>query len=86
MNKNYWPQREPETPDLLPSTRRPLHPARLQTSIRPHHGISPAAADPFKFAHLSRDVSSTLAWHDGLLSMMNPIGKLMTAAIAIVAS
>ena len=33
-------------PDLLPSTRRPLRPARFSTSIRLHHRIPPAAGNP----------------------------------------
>jgi hypothetical protein len=38
---------------------------------------------PFKFAHLSRDVSSTFGSHDARLSMMNPVGNFGAEAIAI---
>jgi hypothetical protein len=73
-------------PDLLPSTRRPLRPARFHTSIRLHHRIPPAAGNPFKFAHLSRDDSIRLGWHDVPLSMMNPVGNLIAEATAMVVS
>ena len=40
--------------------------------------------NPFKFAHLPRDVSSTLGSHDAKLSMMNPGGNLALEAIATI--
>jgi hypothetical protein len=73
-------------PDLLPSTRRPLHPSHSHTSVKLHHGIPPAAGNPFKFAHLSRDLSGTLGSHGVTLSMMNPVGNLITEATAMVVS
>jgi hypothetical protein len=47
-------------PDLFHSTTHPLHPARFHTSIRLHRGIPPAAGNPFKFAHLSKDIQVLL--------------------------
>jgi len=73
-------------PDLLPSTRRPLHPSRSRTSIKLNHGIPPAAGNPFKFAHLSGDDSIRLGSHDVPLSMMNPVGNLIAEATAMVVS
>jgi hypothetical protein len=72
--------------DLLPSTRQPLHPSRSQTSIKRHHRIPPEMANPFKFAHLSRDVSCMFGSHNITSGMMNPVGNLITAAIAMLAS
>jgi hypothetical protein len=37
----------------------------------------------FKFAHLSRDASSTFGSQDAKLSMMNLVGNLAVKAIAI---
>jgi len=71
---------------LLPSTRRPSHPSGSRTSTKLNHGIPPAACNPFKFAHLSRDPSSNLGSHDVPLSMMNPVGNLITVATAMAVS
>jgi hypothetical protein len=76
----------PWMPDLRPSIRRLLPPARFSTSIRFHRRIPPAAGNPIKFAHLSRDLSSNLESHGGPFSMMNPVGNLSIEATAMVAS
>ncbi len=60
--------------NLLHSTTHPLHPARFHTSIRLHRRIPPAAGNPFKFAHLSKDISSTFESYDVILGMMIPSG------------
>jgi len=54
--------RGPGMRDLLLSTEHPLYSARF-------HGMPPAAGNLFKFAHLSRDDSSTLGSHDSKLSI-----------------
>jgi hypothetical protein len=54
----------------------PAAPARFHTLIGFHRGIPQAADNPFKFAHLSGDVSSTFGSHEAKLSMMNPVGDI----------
>jgi hypothetical protein len=63
-----------------------LYRVRLHTSIKPHDGIPPGARNLFKFAHLSRDVSSIFGSHDRKLCLTNPVGILATEAIAMIAS
>jgi hypothetical protein len=70
-------------PDLLLSTKNPSRPVRLHTSSKHHLGLFLRQSNPFKFAHLSRDVSSTCGWHDAKLSMMNPVRNLITEAVVI---
>ena len=71
--------------DPLPSTRRSLQSSWFHTSIELPQ-VVPKSANPFNFAHLPRDLSSTLGSHDVPLSMMNPVGNLTTEAIATVLS
>jgi len=54
----------------------PAAPARFHTLIGFHRGIPQAADNPFKFAHLSGDGSSTFGWDDVTLSTMNPVWNL----------
>jgi len=54
--------------DVLPSNEQSLHPTD-----------SPAASNPFKFAHLSRDVSSTFGSQDVELSTLNRLGMMLYA-------
>jgi hypothetical protein len=69
-------------PNLLQSTRRPLHPSPPGTSVKLHPGVPPPAGNTFKFAHLSRGLSGTLGSRAVTLSMMNPVGNLTKDAIA----
>jgi hypothetical protein len=43
-----------------------------------------AAGNLLKFAHLSRDVSSTFGSQDAQLSKMYPMGNLTVEAIAVI--
>jgi hypothetical protein len=73
-------------PDLLLSTKHPLHSARFHPSAESHHGMPLAAGNLLKFAHLSRDVSSTFGSQDAQLSKMYPMGNLTVEAIAVIVS
>jgi len=63
-------------PDVLSSTKHPLHPAQFHISIGHHHGFLQRRGNPVKFAHISICVSGIFGSHGARLGMMNRVGNL----------
>jgi hypothetical protein len=79
-------RQRPGMPDLLLSTKHPLHSARFYPSTERQHGMPPAAGNLLKFAHHFRDGSSNFGSYDVKLSLLNLVGNLATEAIAVIVS
>jgi len=76
----------PGIAELLLSTSIPCGLRRRTSQSNFTAGFLRRRDNLFKFAHFSRDTSSTFGSHDRKLSMMNLVGNPTTEAIAIRAS
>jgi len=76
----------PGIAELLLSTSIPCGLRRRTSQSNFTAGFLGERDNLFKFAHFSRDTSSTFGSHDRKLSMMNLVGNPTTEAIAIRAS
>jgi hypothetical protein len=66
-------------PVLRASTEHVLHPVKLHTPFKVQQGFSRRRRNPFKFAHLSKDHSTTFESQDDEWSAQNRVGKMLYA-------